>query len=409
MPIEKVLRAFAEENFDEDHYYPVCHGQTAMIKPLGIVVKKPRSIYKRPFGKSKFIVIAVLNDYVVKEKRQEFTETVNSTLKKEILEIEEDENPEIEEEEEGEGTWAASHVYVRLEPAKYFKVNVKVVDDLGELELGKLDQEYFKDPDLRELLAQTALDANRMEGLEDQKLRLIYSVIYSERFLLKGKRQHEVVVDAGVNVVKFLTKHAQLKAQYKKTIISPKAATRNTRGPVFFKFVRVEYDKENGRLKLSDGEFAGRLVNAEERGGEKDKAEYAETVVEMEKEDIDFPESLTGEDIKKLEKIMETVLKTEKSREKRKERVKKYLNWFEEALMKEQQKISVDKPLTDEDCKFLERICCPALPNQSIVDLSPFDTEKIQGYAIVLKQIDDLSDEHWDEIEKAWAQPGQNE
>ncbi len=61
---------------------------------------------------------------------------------------------------------------------------------------------------------------------------------------------------------------------------------------------------------------------------------------------------------------------------------------FEEALMKEQQKISVDKPLTDEDCKFLERICCPALPNQSIVDLSPFDTEKIQGYAIVLKQID---------------------
>ncbi len=96
-------------------------------------------------------------------------------------------------------------------------------------------------------------------------------------------------MDAGVNVVKFLTKHAQLKAQYKKTIISPKAATRNTRGPVFFKFVRVEYDKENGRLKLSDGEFAGRLVNAEERGGEKDKAEYAETVVEMEKEDIDFP------------------------------------------------------------------------------------------------------------------------
>ncbi len=87
-----------------------------------------------------------------------------------------------------------SHVYVRLEPAKYFKVNVKVVDDLGELELGKLDQEYFKDPDLRELLAQTALDANRMEGLEDQKLRLIYSVIYSERFLLKGKRQHEVFI-----------------------------------------------------------------------------------------------------------------------------------------------------------------------------------------------------------------------
>ena len=87
-----------------------------------------------------------------------------------------------------------SHVAVKLEAGKSFKVNVKVADDLGELELGKLDQEYFKHPDLRDVLAKTALDANRMEGLEDQKLRLIYVVIYSERFLLKGKRKHEVFI-----------------------------------------------------------------------------------------------------------------------------------------------------------------------------------------------------------------------
>ena len=87
-----------------------------------------------------------------------------------------------------------SHVAVKLEAAKSVNVNVKVTDDLGELELGKLDQEYFKDPDLRDVLARTALDANRMKCLGDQKLRLIYSVIYSERFLLKGKRKHEVFI-----------------------------------------------------------------------------------------------------------------------------------------------------------------------------------------------------------------------
>lgn len=99
MPIEKVLRAFAEQNLSSDHYYPVSHGETTLIKPLAVVVKKRRSIYKRPFAKSEFKVIASLEDYVVTEKRQEFTETVNSTISKEenlIVEAE-------EEEEEGAG------------------------------------------------------------------------------------------------------------------------------------------------------------------------------------------------------------------------------------------------------------------------------------------------------------------
>ena len=87
-----------------------------------------------------------------------------------------------------------SSVDVRLEAGKCVKVNVKIADVLGELILGKLDQEYIKDPDLRELLDMTALDVKRMESLEEQKLRLIYSVIYSEKFELKGKREHEVFI-----------------------------------------------------------------------------------------------------------------------------------------------------------------------------------------------------------------------
>lgn len=96
MPIEKVLRAFGEESFSEDHYYPVFHGQELMIKPLGLVVKKRRSIFKRLFAKSEFTVIGNLEDFVVKDKRREFIEAVNSIISKE-------ENLVTEEEEDEEG------------------------------------------------------------------------------------------------------------------------------------------------------------------------------------------------------------------------------------------------------------------------------------------------------------------
>ena len=91
MSIEKSLRAFAEENFEGDNYYPVSHGQATLIKPLALVVKKRRPFYKRPFAKWELFFTAGLEDCVVKEKREEFTETVQSTIKK-------DENLETVEE-----------------------------------------------------------------------------------------------------------------------------------------------------------------------------------------------------------------------------------------------------------------------------------------------------------------------
>ena len=60
---------------------------------------------------------------------------------------------------------------------------------------------------------------------------------------------------------------------------------------------------------------------------------------------------------------------------------------FEELLITDKKKLSLDDPLTNEDRKFLQSIFSPVL-DQFTVDLSKFDTEKIQGYAIVLKQID---------------------
>ena len=58
--------------------------------------------------------------------------------------------------------------------------------------------------------------------------------------------------------------------------------------------------------------------------------------------------------------------------------------------MTDKKKQSLVKPLTVEDRKFLQSISSPIL-DQFTVDLSKFDTEKIQGYAIVFKQTDGKS------------------
>ncbi|XP_020614212.1 uncharacterized protein LOC110052423 isoform X1 [Orbicella faveolata] len=413
MPIEDVLRAFAEENFYENDYHPVSHGGRTSIKPLALLVKKPRSVFKRPFAKTEFTVLALLEDYVLKDKKEEFTKAVSSAIVKE-------ENLEIEEDDVGDDG-AKRFVDVSLEAGKCVNFKIKVADDLGELELGNLDQEYIKDPDLRELLDMTDLDVKKMESLEDRKLRLVFSVINSEKFVLKGKREHEFQLDAGFEadipqIVECLV-NAQARLCYRTKTIPPKVAARYTRGPILFKFVRVDYDKTQGKLKLSEGEFPGHAVRAQshtkdtfETSGKNNwyTGEYVEPDAgSPPKEECYFAESLTAEDIKKLETIKESVLKSAENREKRKERVKKYLSWFEEALITDKKKLSLVEPLTNEDRKFLQSIFIPVL-DRSTVDLSSFDTEKIQGYAIVLKQIADLSDEHWDKIEKAWAEPGQN-
>ena len=71
---------------------------------------------------------------------------------------------------------------------------IAINQELGKLDLGKIDQEYVTDPDLRDILAETELDANKMREYEGQKLGLITSVIYSERFELKGNRKMEVSI-----------------------------------------------------------------------------------------------------------------------------------------------------------------------------------------------------------------------
>lgn len=64
---------------------------------------------------------------------------------------------------------------------------------MGQLLLGKLRKEYISDQALRDIVANTVLDINKMKRLEDEQLLLITSVIYSERCELQGERKQQVI------------------------------------------------------------------------------------------------------------------------------------------------------------------------------------------------------------------------
>ena len=83
-------------------------------------------------------------------------------------------------------------VEMETHAADCVNAGIRMKKDLGFLHLGKIDQEYIQDPDLREILEKTVLDSNKTEVFEDQQLRLITSVIYSQCFAVKGKIKKEV-------------------------------------------------------------------------------------------------------------------------------------------------------------------------------------------------------------------------
>jgi len=85
--LEKSLLKFAEENFG-DKYCASLHGETKGIRPLALTVKRSRSIFRRPFGKSELIILEGLEKYVEGEGKEEFCKALNSMISEEGLVVE---------------------------------------------------------------------------------------------------------------------------------------------------------------------------------------------------------------------------------------------------------------------------------------------------------------------------------
>ena len=87
------------------------------------------------------------------------------------------------------------HIFLPKFSSERTTIRIKGHDELGFLDLGRVDQEYIPGPNLREILANTELDRSKIIAFKGQQLRLITSVINSERFEHKGLRFTEVFIN----------------------------------------------------------------------------------------------------------------------------------------------------------------------------------------------------------------------
>lgn len=101
--VEQALRVFAEENFgaDSEEFYPVHQGNTQEVKILALMAKKPRNVLLRPFKPYSLVLLAGLDTYVNRNKKEEYQNAVDREIKREDLEVAlEDEDTENDEEDD---------------------------------------------------------------------------------------------------------------------------------------------------------------------------------------------------------------------------------------------------------------------------------------------------------------------
>ena len=77
---EELLRRFSRENFDDANYVPLLNGHSETAKPLSLIMKQKRSIWKRPFAKEEIIILAGLEKYVSSDCQKTYLEAVKLNI-----------------------------------------------------------------------------------------------------------------------------------------------------------------------------------------------------------------------------------------------------------------------------------------------------------------------------------------
>ena len=85
--IEKLLRKFSRETFGDAKYMPLLPGHSETSKPLSLLIKQKRSIWKRPFAKDEIIILDGLEKYVSSDCEKEYLEAVKlKVIEEQVME-----------------------------------------------------------------------------------------------------------------------------------------------------------------------------------------------------------------------------------------------------------------------------------------------------------------------------------
>ena len=81
--IEELLRKFSRENFDDANYVPLLHGHSETAKPLSLIIKRKRPLWKRPFAKDEMTFLAGLEKYVSNDCEKKYQDAIKLKMNKE--------------------------------------------------------------------------------------------------------------------------------------------------------------------------------------------------------------------------------------------------------------------------------------------------------------------------------------
>ena len=81
--IEELLRKFSRENFGDATYVPLLHGRSKTAKPLSLIIKRKRPIWKHPFAKDEIIILEGLEKFVSSDCEKDYLEAVESKVVRE--------------------------------------------------------------------------------------------------------------------------------------------------------------------------------------------------------------------------------------------------------------------------------------------------------------------------------------
>ena len=105
--VEQALRAFAQQNFGPDgqEFYPVHQGNTQEVQILALMAKKPRNVFLRPFKTNSLVLLAGLDTYMNRSKKEEYKNAVDREIKRDDVEVtlEEEDNESVEGDDEAPG------------------------------------------------------------------------------------------------------------------------------------------------------------------------------------------------------------------------------------------------------------------------------------------------------------------
>ena len=87
--VEQALRAFAQQNFgaDGEEFYPVHQRNTQEVQILALMAKKPRNVFLRPFKTNSLVLLAGLETYMNRSKKEEYQNAVDREIKRDDVEV----------------------------------------------------------------------------------------------------------------------------------------------------------------------------------------------------------------------------------------------------------------------------------------------------------------------------------